>query len=159
MTRPLAAVPAALTRAGLVAKLELLDRGLHELLGRRPRIAVCGLNPHAGDGGVLGGEEETIISPAIRAAKRPDEKLVALTEEGRHFSSLAFAQALEGSGSERLAFLIGGADGLDPALKAAATWRLSLSPMTFPHELARLLLLEQLYRAQSIQQGGPYHRA
>jgi len=96
---------------------------------------------------------------AIRAAKRPDEKLVALTEEGRHFSSLAFAQALEGSGSERLAFLIGGADGLDPAIKAEASWQLSLSPMTFPHELARLLLLEQLYRALSIQQGGPYHRA
>ena len=96
---------------------------------------------------------------AIRAAKRPDEKLVALTEEGRGFCSLTFAQALEGSGSERLAFVIGGADGLDPAIKAEASWQLSLSPMTFPHELARLLLLEQLYRALSIQQGGPYHRA
>jgi len=95
---------------------------------------------------------------AIRAALRPGEELVVLTEEGDSFSSLAFARQLEGSGSSRLAFVIGGADGLEPALKAQAAWTLSLSPMTLPHELARLLLLEQLYRALSIQQGGPYHR-
>ena len=95
---------------------------------------------------------------AISAALRPEERLVVLTEEGRTLDSLAFAEQLRGSGSERIAFVIGGADGLEPALKAQAHWRLSLSPMTFPHELARLLLLEQLYRASSIQQGGPYHR-
>lgn len=96
---------------------------------------------------------------AITAALRPEERLVALTEEGESFSSTTLARRLEGSGSERLAFVIGGADGLDPGLRARASWRLSLSPLTFPHELARLLLLEQLYRALSIQQGGPYHRA
>ena len=96
---------------------------------------------------------------AITGELRPAEQLVALCEEGQIYDSLAFARRLEGSGSDRLAFVIGGADGLDPAIKARATWRLSLSPMTFPHELARLLLLEQLYRALSIQQGGPYHRA
>ena len=56
-------------------------------------------------------------------------------------------------------FVIGGADGLTAELKALAHWKLSLSPMTFPHELARLLLIEQLFRAQAIQQGSPYHRA
>ena len=96
---------------------------------------------------------------AISAALRPEERLVVLTEEGRTLDSLAFAEQLRGSGSERIAFVIGGADGLEPSLKAQAHWRLSLSPMTFPHELARLLLLEQIYRASSIQQGGPYHRA
>jgi 23S rRNA (pseudouridine1915-N3)-methyltransferase len=96
---------------------------------------------------------------AIAAALRPEEQLVALTEEGQTYSSVDLARRLEGSGSERLAFVIGGADGLDPALRSRANWRLSLSAMTFPHELARLLLLEQLYRALSIQQGGPYHRA
>ena len=96
---------------------------------------------------------------AITAELRSGERLVALCEEGQTYDSVGFARALTGSGSERLAFVIGGADGLDPALKARASWRLSLSPMTFPHELARLLLLEQLYRALSIQQGGPYHRA
>ena len=92
------------------------------------------------------------------AALRPDEQLVVLAEEGQTFNSPAFAKRLEGSGSERLALVIGGAEGLDPALKARASWTLSLSPMTFPHELARLLLLEQLYRALTIQQGGPYHK-
>ncbi len=95
---------------------------------------------------------------AISSELRRGEQLVALCEEGQTYDSLGFAQALEGSGSEQLAFVIGGAAGLDPALKARASWRLSLSPLTFPHELARLLLLEQLYRARSIQQGGPYHR-
>jgi len=96
---------------------------------------------------------------AIVAELHPGERLVALCEEGQTYTSEGLAQALEGSGSERLAFVIGGADGLDPAIKARAQWRLSLSPLTFPHELARLLLLEQLYRALSIQQGGPYHRS
>lgn len=96
---------------------------------------------------------------ALLAELRSEERLVALCEEGELLSSQALAQRLQGSGSERLAFVIGGADGLDPALKARARWLLSLSPMTFPHELARLLLVEQLYRAQTIQQGGPYHKA
>lgn len=99
---------------------------------------------------------------AIRAELRPDERLVVLTEEGSGLNSRALASqlaALQASGeASRLAFAIGGADGLEPALRAEAFWRLSLSPLTFPHELARLLLLEQLYRARSILQGGPYHR-
>ena len=99
---------------------------------------------------------------AIRAELRPDEQLVVLSEEGQTLHSRALAArltALQTSGSpSRLAFAIGGADGLEPALRREAGWMLSLSPLTFPHELARLLLLEQLYRAQSILQGSPYHR-
>ena len=95
---------------------------------------------------------------AVLAALQPGEQLVVMAEEGQTFDSPAFAERLEGSGSERLVFVIGGAEGIDPALKARASWELSLSPMTFPHELARLLLLEQLYRALTIQQGGPYHK-
>ena len=98
-------------------------------------------------------------SEAIRQALRPDELPVMLMEQGTPLSSVKFAARLEGFGSERLAFVIGGADGLTDVLKSSARWQLSLSPMTFPHELARLLLLEQLYRAQSILQGSPYHRA
>ena len=98
-------------------------------------------------------------SEAIRQALCADEMPVLLMEQGKALSSIAFASRLESLGSERLAFVIGGADGLTDDLKASARWQLSLSPMTFPHELARLLLLEQLYRAQAILQGSPYHRA
>lgn len=96
---------------------------------------------------------------AIRTARRSDEQLVALMEQGDTLGSVAFAHKLEQTGSERLAFVIGGADGLSDALKTEARWQLSLSPMTFPHEVARLMLIEQLFRAQAILQGSPYHRA
>ena len=96
---------------------------------------------------------------AIQAALRSDERLIALMEEGDTLASIPFARRLERYGNERLAFVIVGADGLTAELKARASWRLSLSPMTFPHELARLMLIEQLFRAQAILQGSPYHRA
>lgn len=66
---PLSRVPAALSTPKLFAQLRLLDRELGALLGRRPRIAVCGLNPHGGEGGVLGREEVDIIAPAVRKAR------------------------------------------------------------------------------------------
>ncbi len=66
---PLRNVPDALSVPKLVAQLVLLNRGLQAMLGRAPHIAVCGLNPHAGDGGVLGTEEIEIIAPAIRKAR------------------------------------------------------------------------------------------
>ncbi|MGB1774913.1 MAG: 23S rRNA (pseudouridine(1915)-N(3))-methyltransferase RlmH [Synechococcus sp.] len=95
---------------------------------------------------------------AIQAALRPDETMVALMEQGETLTSIRFSQRLSQLGNERIAFVIGGADGLTPTLKAKARWQLSLSPMTFPHELARLMLIEQLFRAQAIRQGSPYHR-
>ena len=96
---------------------------------------------------------------SIRASLRPDEHLIALTEEGDAVGSIPFARRLDQLCNQRLAFVIGGADGLSTELKGRAHWQLSLSPMTFPHELARLMLIEQLFRAQAILQGSPYHRA
>ena len=96
---------------------------------------------------------------AIRQTLRPDELPVLLMEQGVTMTSVDFAGRLRDLGSERLAFVIGGADGFTDAFKSSVLWQLSLSPLTFPHELARLLLLEQLYRAQSILKGSPYHRA
>ena len=95
---------------------------------------------------------------AIQAELKSDEALIILTEKGETLPSIDFAKRLKKFGSLRLAFFIGGADGIDPELAASAHWCLSLSPMTLPHEIARLLLVEQLYRAQTILQGGPYHR-
>ena len=96
---------------------------------------------------------------SIRASLRPNEHLIALMEEGDAVGSIPFARRLDQPGNQRLAFVIGGADGLTNELKGRAHWQLSLSPMTFPHELARLMLIEQLFRAQAILQGSPYHRA
>jgi 4-hydroxythreonine-4-phosphate dehydrogenase len=67
---PLASVPGALSVKKLLSALALLDRTLSPLLGRRPRIAVCGLNPHAGEGGVVGTEEVRVIAPALARARR-----------------------------------------------------------------------------------------
>ena len=96
---------------------------------------------------------------AIRAARKPAERLLLLSEEGQQLSSVGLAELLGDWASERLALVIGGADGHDPTLKQQADALLSLSALTFPHELARLMLVEQLYRASTILQGGPYHRS
>jgi 23S rRNA (pseudouridine1915-N3)-methyltransferase len=98
----------------------------------------------------------------LRAAVPPGATLVALDERGSELSSEAFALRLgrwRDEGVSELAFVIGGADGLDPLLRADADLVLSLGRMTWPHLLARGLLLEQLYRAQQILAGHPYHRA
>jgi len=87
--------------------------------------------------------------------------VVACDEHGQARPSRAFAaeiETLRDRGVRRLAFVIGGADGLDPALIAAAQGKLAFGPQTWPHALARAMLAEQLYRAVSILGGSPYHR-
>ena len=96
----------------------------------------------------------------IRAALPKGARVIALDERGKDLSTCSLAVQLEAWMQERgpLAFLIGGADGLDDALKKSAAMQLRLSAMTLPHGLARVLLAEQLYRALSIIGGHPYHR-
>ncbi|KJV10079.1 50S rRNA methyltransferase [Elstera litoralis] len=87
--------------------------------------------------------------------------LVALDEHGKSLSSQAFADQIgrwRDSGVADLAFAIGGADGHDAALLDRADFKLSLSPLTWPHMLVRVMLAEQVYRAHSILAGHPYHR-
>lgn len=98
---------------------------------------------------------------ALLAQIKPRDHVVALTIDGRQLASPALAQriaTLETDGVARIVFVIGGSNGLSDAVQARAGERLSFSPMTFPHQLARVLLLEQLYRARKILAGETYHK-
>jgi 23S rRNA (pseudouridine1915-N3)-methyltransferase len=97
---------------------------------------------------------------ALRAAL-VDGAVVALDEGGKALTSQDFAERLQtwrDAGRSAVTFLIGGADGLDPELRATADLTLGFSPLTWPHQLARIMLAEQLYRATTIIAGHPYHR-
>ena len=96
---------------------------------------------------------------AVRQARKPGERLVLLSEEGQTLDSVKFAELLSSWTSDRVALVIGGADGHATTLRQQADLLLSLSALTLPHELARLVLMEQLYRASTILQGSPYHRS
>ena len=98
---------------------------------------------------------------AIRAKLPAGAALIALCVEGELRSSEALAQqmaAWAGQGVSQLVFLIGGSFGLHPSIKGSAKLRLSMSPMTFPHHLARVMVLEQIYRAYQINAGTRYHK-
>jgi 23S rRNA (pseudouridine1915-N3)-methyltransferase len=91
-----------------------------------------------------------------------ESHVIACDERGKARASKAFADeiaALRDGGVRRLVFLIGGADGLDPALVASAQSTLAFGPQTWPHALARAMLAEQIWRGVSILAGSPYHRA
>ena len=98
---------------------------------------------------------------AIRSKLPPNTSLVCLCVEGRLRTSEELAslvQTWEHNSAKHLAFVIGGSFGLAESLKAEAWVRLSMSPMTFPHHLARVMVLEQLYRAFKINEGSNYHK-
>ena len=88
--------------------------------------------------------------------------LVTLDERGKLLTSPDFATQLarwRDAGRQDVAFVIGGADGIDPSLRAKADFSISFGQMVWPHMLVRVMLAEQLYRAANILSGGPYHRA
>ncbi|EEX08859.1 hypothetical protein SL1157_0878 [Ruegeria lacuscaerulensis ITI-1157] len=98
----------------------------------------------------------------LRKALPNGAVICTLDERGKVMSSPDFAQKLAGwrdTGRQDLAFVIGGADGIDPALRAEADFSISFGAMVWPHMLVRVMLSEQLYRAATILSGGPYHRA
>jgi 23S rRNA (pseudouridine1915-N3)-methyltransferase len=90
-----------------------------------------------------------------------DAHVIACDEHGQAMASRAFADRiarLRDDGVRKLVIMIGGADGLDPALLAAANAKLAFGPQTWPHALVRTMLAEQVYRAVTILAGSPYHR-
>jgi 23S rRNA (pseudouridine1915-N3)-methyltransferase len=108
----------------------------------------------------------------IQALQQRADYVVALTEHAKPLDSPTFAQQLHqrhpglnphsigklSKGKSHLVFVVGGANGLSPEVLALADWKLSLSPMTFPHQMVRLLWAEQLYRAFRILNNEPYHK-
>lgn len=91
----------------------------------------------------------------------PRSYKIALCIEGKELDSLDFAKKIEDitlDGYSDICFIIGGSDGLSPEVKSLADYKLSFSKMTFPHQLMRLILVEQVYRGFKILKGEPYHK-
>lgn len=103
---------------------------------------------------------QAVEAERIRAQVTGDTRVIALDERGESWTTARFAAALQRwlAQGRDLAFVAGGADGLDPELRAAADHRLSLSALTLPHGLVRVVLVEQLYRVSTLLAGHPYHR-
>lgn len=143
---------------------ELVDRYLS-------RAKASGKNLLLHDFGVIELTESRASSPAARKAQEakailaalPEStNLIALDEIGTTQTSQKFAHTIamqNDNGTKNLFFVIGGPDGLDQSVRAKAKKILSFSPLTWPHQIVRLLLAEQLYRTTTILSGHPYHRA
>ena len=95
----------------------------------------------------------------INNLKSTDNIIISLSEEGAQFNSIELNSLLLNFKNKKINFLIGDADGISSYIKERSDLLLSLSPLTFPHELARLILIEQIYRAISISNNSPYHRS
>lgn len=141
-----------------------VDTAFADYAGRLPadcRLVLREVRPEARTAGktvdaMMSAEAERLRGVLPRRGPR-----IVLDERGRELTSVEMAASLRRwrDDGDDVAFLIGGPDGLDPALKAEATASIRLSTFTLPHGLARVVLAEQLYRAWSIDRNHPYHRA
>jgi len=123
---------------------------------RELRLELAAVKPAAG----AQGQDKAAEAVRLRAALPAGARLVALDERGKTLTTATLAKQLARwrEGGRDVAFVIGGADGLEAGLLKEAELVLSLSALTLPHALARVLLAEQLYRAWTILQNHPYHR-
>lgn len=146
------------------AELSLVRRYEERIRGIGRGVGITGFDlreiaeSRAGTGPLRKAEEATRLLALL-----PDSaQVVALDETGRNLTSAAFAQFLRDrcdEGCQTLGFLIGGPDGHGQTVLDRARLRLALGTMTLPHALARIVLVEQIYRAATILAGHPYHRA
>ena len=141
---------------------EMADEYLKRLgrYGKFEEIEIPDL-PEGGGSAALDEQVKTKEGEALLARIRPGDRVIALTIPGRQMDSPALSRHLEDlrlGGAGRIVFVIGGSLGLGKNVLARADEELSMSPMTFPHQLARVMLLEQLYRAEKIRSGERYHK-
>jgi len=151
-------------RAAKAAEQDLVERYLARLRGGLARSAGVGevefvevADGRAASPAVRRRQE----AEAVRARLPVGAELIVLDERGQAETSAALAERLRrhiAGGATSLVFAIGGADGHDPELCAAAGHLMSFGPMTFPHQLVRAMLAEQLYRSFTILAKHPYHR-
>jgi 23S rRNA (pseudouridine1915-N3)-methyltransferase len=140
-----------------------IETGFTEYTKRMPpelRIVLKEIKPVERSGSKTAATAMALERERIEAVLPKNVRIVALDERGRDLTSVGLSQQLQAwqlDGGDT-ALLIGGADGLDPALKAKADSLIRISSMTLPHGIVRVMLAEQLYRAWSITQNHPYHR-
>ena len=139
-----------------------VSAGVAEYAKRLPReygLEILELKPAARDSGKSASANLSAEALRIRAACNGYSS-VALDERGTAWTTRQFATRIEGwrDSARDIAFVIGSADGLDEGVKEDASARFALSALTLPHGLARIILVEQLYRAVSVLSGHPYHR-
>jgi 23S rRNA (pseudouridine1915-N3)-methyltransferase len=157
-------------RIGIFAVGKLKQGPERELCSRYVERARLAGKPLGLSGFTISEQSESrASSPEARKAEEgrafrdslPEGIIVALDEHGKSLTSERFARQIaqwRDDGRPAVSFVIGGADGLDPGLAGAADLTLSFSPLTWPHQLVRIMLAEQLYRAVTILSGHPYHR-
>ena len=144
-------------------KDEALATAIQEYEGRAARywpLDVVEVREERGGGGVTPALVKEREGERLSERIPPNASLVACEATGVAMTSEQFATWLQDrrERAQDIAFVLGGAHGLSDTLRASAGTRLSFSPLTFPHELARLVLAEQLYRAGTIIRGEPYHK-
>ncbi|WP_028104712.1 23S rRNA (pseudouridine(1915)-N(3))-methyltransferase RlmH [Pseudoduganella violaceinigra] len=140
-----------------------IESGFTEYVKRMPpelRIVLKEIKPVERSGSKTAATAMALERERIEAALPKSVRIIALDERGKDLTSVGLSQQLETwqQDGRDTAFLIGGADGLDPGLKAKAEGMLRLSSLTLPHGMVRVMLAEQLYRAWTITQNHPYHR-
>ena len=140
-----------------------VDEAFSEYQKRMPRearIRLLEIKPEKRDGGKTAQQVMATEAERIAGAIPKGAFCIALDEHGKQFTSQALAQEMQKwlAAGRDASLIIGGADGLAPEIKARADLLWSLSPLTLPHGMVRVLLAEQLYRAHSILQNHPYHR-